>query len=90
MVRWIAFDDESAEAVVCRYRRGAAEIQQGDPVASALTLGRSSRILLPAAAPGRVLVAHFQPKTDALFGIAPRKPRASQPDKTVWRQPRSA
>jgi hypothetical protein len=64
MVRWIAFDDESAEAVVSRFRRGAAEIQQGDPVGSALNLGRPSLVLLPARAPGRVLVARFDPKAD--------------------------
>jgi hypothetical protein len=90
MVRWIAFDDESAEAVVCRYRRGAAEIQQGDAVASALKLGRPSRVLLPGVMSGRVVVAHFQPKSDALLGVALLQPRASQPDKMVWRRPRSA
>ena len=90
MVRWIAFDDESAEAVVCRYRRGAAEIQHGNAVASALTLGRPSRVLLPGMTSGRVVVAHFQPKSDALLGVTPLKPRASQPEKTIWRRPRSA
>jgi hypothetical protein len=64
MVRWVAFDDESAEAVVSRFKRGAAEIQHGDPVGSALTLGRPSLVLLPAGAPGRVLVARFEPKPE--------------------------
>ena len=80
MVRWIAFDDESAEAVVSRFRRGAAEIQQGDAIGSALALDRPSRVLLPADGSGRVLVANFHPKT-----AAPSK--SSSPS---WRRPRSA
>ncbi len=36
MVRWIAFDDDTAEAVVSRLRRGAAEIQSNSPVDAAL------------------------------------------------------
>jgi len=67
MVRWIAFDDESAEAVVSRFKRGAAEIQHGDAVGSALDLGRPSLVLLPGQAPGRVLVARFEPQTDDAF-----------------------
>ena len=59
MVRWVAFDDESAEAVVSRFKRGAAEIRHGDPVGSALAHGRPSLVLLPGGAPGRVLVARF-------------------------------
>jgi hypothetical protein len=62
MVRWIAFDDESAEAVVSRFRRGAAEIHPGDAVGAALDLGRPSVVLLPARGTGRVLMARFQPK----------------------------
>jgi hypothetical protein len=31
MIRWIVFDDEKAEAVVSRFKRGAAEIRQGQP-----------------------------------------------------------
>jgi hypothetical protein len=60
MVRWVAFDDESAEAVVSRFKRGAAEIQPGDAVGSALELGRPSLVLLPARNSGRVLMARFQ------------------------------
>src|SRR5436305_15157165 len=63
MVRWVAFDDESAEAVVGRFKRGAAEIQPGDAVGSALELGRPSLVHLPARNSGRVLTARFQPMT---------------------------
>jgi hypothetical protein len=69
MVRWIAFDDESAEAIVSRFKRGAAEIQPGDPVGSALNLGRSSLVLLPAQNPGRVLVARFDPRIEEAAAV---------------------
>ena len=69
MVRWVAFDDESAEAVVGRFKRGAAEIQPGDAVGSALELGQPSLVLLPARNSGRVLMARFQPTV--LEEIAP-------------------
>ena len=88
MVRWIAFDDESAEAVVSRYRRGAAEIQQGDPVSAALRLDRESRVLLPGIASGRVLVAHFRPKNNLTAN--PGKVRGIAADKSQWKNPRSA
>jgi len=62
MVRWIAFDDETAEAIVCRFRRGAAEIRQGHPVDAALHHGKPSLLVLPSITPGKVLLARFQPK----------------------------
>lgn len=64
MVRWIAFDDETAEAVVSRFRRGAAEIHRGDPLATAISLDRPSLLLLPSPAPGRVLMARMKPATN--------------------------
>ncbi|HEY7097113.1 MAG TPA: hypothetical protein VH437_10340 [Terriglobales bacterium] len=64
MVRWIAFDDESAEAVVSRFERGAAEIQAGDPVDAALALDTPSLVLLPSKSEGKVLIAHFEPKNE--------------------------
>jgi hypothetical protein len=65
MVRWIAFDDETAEAVVSRFRRGAAEIHPGNTaIDSALTAGQPSLIVLPSDTPGRVLLAHIDPKVE--------------------------
>ena len=61
MIRWIAFDVETAEAVVSRFKRGGAEIQQGTPLNSALQDGRSSLLLLPSSVPGRMLLARFEP-----------------------------
>lgn len=59
MVRWIAFDDETAEAVVSRLRRGAAEIQSNSPLDAALHNAGPSVIVLPSSTPGKLLVAHF-------------------------------
>ena len=62
MVRWIAFDDDTAEAVVTRFKRGAAEIQHVDPLSLALGTQQPSLVILPSNAPCRVVLAHFQPK----------------------------
>jgi hypothetical protein len=59
MVRWIAFDDDTAEAVVSRLRRGAAEIQSNSPVDAALQSAGPSVIVLPSSTPGRLLIARF-------------------------------
>ena len=64
MIRWIAFDDETAEAVVSRFKRGAAEIHRGQPLDAALNLGRPSVLLLPSGTPGRLLVARLEPKSE--------------------------
>jgi hypothetical protein len=65
MIRWIAFDDETAEAIMSRYRRGAAEIRTGQPLDAALALRQPSLLVLPSSTPGRVLLAHCTPKADA-------------------------
>lgn len=59
MVRWIAFDDETAEAVVSRLRRGAAEIQSNSPLDAALHNAGPSVIVLPSSTPGKLLIAHL-------------------------------
>jgi len=63
MIRWIAFDDETAEMIVSRFKRGAAEIHQGQPVDAALDHGKPSLLVLPSITPGKVLLARFEPKT---------------------------
>jgi hypothetical protein len=66
MVRWIAFDDETAEAVVSRFKRGAAEIHDGEePVNAALRAPNPSILILPSPNPGRVVVAMFHPHSSA-------------------------
>ena len=62
MMRWIAFDDETAEAVVSKFKRGGAEIYPGEPLDAVLDFGEPSLMLLPSTKPGRVLLAQFQPK----------------------------
>ncbi len=65
MVRWIAFDDETAEAVIGRFKRGAAEIREGEqPLEAALRYGRPSVLILPAKTAGRVLLVSLEPKTN--------------------------
>jgi hypothetical protein len=58
-VRWIVFDDETAEAVVSRWRRGAAEILHENPVDTVLRMGGPSIVVMPSHAPGQVLIARF-------------------------------
>lgn len=65
MVRWIAFDDDTAEAVVSRLRRGAAEIQHNTPVDAALQVTGPSVIVLPSPTPGKLLIARFGQRKDA-------------------------
>ncbi|PYV56396.1 MAG: hypothetical protein DMG91_09665 [Acidobacteria bacterium] len=62
MIRWIAFDDETADAIITRFRRGAAEIHHGNPLDEALAAGRPSILLLPSSTPGRVFMARIQPR----------------------------
>jgi len=66
MTRWITFDDDTAEALMSRFRRGAAEIQFGEPLDAALALGQPSLLLLPSRTPGRVLLARCTPKSAGL------------------------
>ncbi len=75
MIRWIAFDDDTAEAVVSRLRRGAAEIQHNSPVDAALQAAGPSVIVLPSSTPGKASDrAHHQSKSNepaAEFRSAP-------------------
>jgi hypothetical protein len=99
MVRWIAFDDETAEAVVSRFRRGAAEIHlSSSPIDSALTAGQPSLLLLPSDTPGRVLLARIHPKIELpaprpapVQLVAPRPPKSEKTSKNKkWWQRRIA
>jgi hypothetical protein len=62
MVRWIAFDEETADAIVSRFKRGASELHDGNPFDAVLSHGKPSILLMPASTPGRVLVARIEPK----------------------------
>ncbi len=98
MVRWIAFDDDTAEAVVSRLRRGAAEIQHNSPVDAALRAAGPSVIVLPSSTPGRLLIARItkcksnepaaELKTQAtpLVPPVPPKKQAASVKKPWWRK----
>ena len=73
-MRWIVFNDDTAEAVVTRLRRGAAEIQQSDPLDAALNSARPSLVILPSNAAGRLLVARF-----TVHESAKKKPNQQTP-----------
>ena len=98
MVRWIAFDDDTAEAVVSRLRRGAAEIQHNSPVDAALHAAGPSVIVLPSSTPGKLLIAHFTQRKESELPVtlkkhsaplvpplSPKKPAASL-KKPWWRK----
>lgn len=87
MVHWIAFDDDTAEALVSRMRRGAAEIQHNTPVDAALHVEGASVMVLPSPTPGKLLLAHFSPRNNAHFQTAP-PPRI--PVRSVAGVPKSA
>lgn len=65
-MRWIVFDDETAEIIMGKYKHGAAEIHYGTQPLDAALKSRSSLLLLPAAAPGKVLVARIEAKSTKL------------------------
>jgi hypothetical protein len=76
-MRWIVFDDETAEAVVSKYKRGAAEIHEHDqPLDAALNAGSRSILILPSREPNSVLLATIEsrirpaskPRRDPVIG----------------------
>ena len=62
-MRCIVFDDETAEVMMGRYKRGATEIHYGEqPLNAALKAGRSL-LVLPARDPDKVLLARIEVRT---------------------------
>src|SRR5437016_2182801 len=64
MVRWIAFDEETADAIISRFKRGASELHDGNPLDAALNYGKASLLLMPSSIPGQVLLAHIEPSAE--------------------------
>jgi hypothetical protein len=87
MVRWIAFDDDTAEAVVSRLRRGAAEIQSNSPVDAALQAAGPSVIVLPSSTPGKLLIARFSHRKVEDATPNPRPTSAHIPRPAVPKKP---
>ena len=57
MVRWIAFDDETADALVGKFKRGAAEIREGAVLDTLVRHRQPSILIYPSTSPERVLLA---------------------------------
>jgi hypothetical protein len=78
-MRWIVFDDQTADAVMDKYKRGAAEIKHGeDPLQAALDTSRPSALILPASGIGRVLLAVIQPRIPKAQSKPPCQPVVAQ------------
>jgi hypothetical protein len=102
-MRWIVFDEQTADAVMDKYKRGAAEIHPGgDPLDTALNAGRPTALIMPASGIGRVLLASIEPKTPKAQTKPSRQPvvaqftplrrvinKTSAPRKTWWRKSNS-
>ena len=85
-MRWIVFDDESAEAITDKYRRGAAEIHYGQqPLDAALATGRSL-LILPSADPDKVLLARIESRHSKVSSKSPGVIGQFTPLRTVQRQ----
>jgi len=63
MVRWIAYDEETADALISRFRRGSSELHDGNPLDAALNHGKPSLLLMPSSTLGKVLLARIEPRT---------------------------
>jgi hypothetical protein len=95
MVRWVVFDDDTAEFVVSRLRRGAAEINHSEPIDAALGVKGEAVLLLPASTPGHLLAARFCKRTESgaaqpasspgTSALRAKKPAASTP-RPWWRR----
>ena len=59
-MRWIVFDAETADAVVTRLRRGAAEIQHENPVDAALRSEGATILVMPSRDPDKLVMARFE------------------------------
>lgn len=78
-MRWIVFDEQTADAVVDKYKRGAAEIHRGgDPLDAALNAGRPTALIMPSSGVGRVLLASIEPKTVKAPTTPSRRPVIAQ------------
>ncbi|HEX3321016.1 MAG TPA: hypothetical protein VHR84_09965 [Terriglobales bacterium] len=73
MVHWIVCDDESADALTGKFKRGAAEIREENMVDLALEQPHGSLLIYPSTSPDRVLLARIRPasaKSDAVINTS--------------------
>ena len=95
MVRWIAFDDDTADALVGKFKRGADEIREGAVLDTLVSHRQPSILIYPSTSPERVLLARVRliPANDAMADVTRPLPvqaiRASDPSlaakKSWWR-----
>ena len=74
MVRWIAFDDDTADALVGKFKRGAAEIREGDVLDSSLRHDEANILIYPSTSPERVLLARVTSFASPKSAAEPMKP----------------
>jgi hypothetical protein len=87
-MRWIVFDDDTAELVIGKFKRGATEIHYGEqPLDAVLRTRGRSLLLLPSANPGNVILARVENNLARPAGKS-RVPVVAQftPLRTVGRQ----
>jgi len=61
VIRWIAFDGQTASAIDGRVGAGSTEIQSGDPLCMALGLARPSMVVLRSSTPGKAVLVRLRP-----------------------------
>jgi len=69
--RWIAFDQDTADAIRKLFREDSGEIRSGDPLTAALELSKASVVVLPSSTPGKALLAYLRPKTPKVQASRP-------------------
>jgi len=63
MTHWIAFDQDTAEALLNHCSCGGLEIKAGEALSEALKLEKASMVMLPAKSTGKVLLARITRRT---------------------------
>jgi hypothetical protein len=83
MVRWIVGDDETADALTGKFKRGAAEIRAENLLELALKQEQGSLLIYPSTSPERVLLARIRPVAAAVpASHDTAKPMPVQPYRT--------
>lgn len=83
MVRWIAFDDDTADALVGKFKRGAAELKDGDVLTAALNHDESSILVFPSTSPERVLLARVTRSSAQSAAVETPRPIPAQAVRTA-------
>jgi hypothetical protein len=60
VLRWIAFDEETATGIDQRMGPGTAQVECGDSLSVALSLTTPSIVVLPSSTPGKLVLANIR------------------------------